>query len=100
MWKCRGLSLKGKITIIKALILPQVQFLFSMIFVPYNVQKQIYDKLFKYLWDGKPAKIKGSTIIASIERGGLGMVDIYTVHQVAKCMWLKMLTNESIGNWK
>ena len=100
MWKCRGLSLKGKITIIKALILPQVQFLFSMIFVPYNVQKQIDDKLFKYLWDGKPAKIKRSTIIASIEDGGLGMVDIYTVHQVAKCMWLKRLTNESMGNWK
>ena len=31
IWKCRGLSLKGKITIIKTLILPQIQFLFSMI---------------------------------------------------------------------
>ena len=72
MWKCRGLSLKGKITIIKALILPQVQFLFSMLFVPYNVQRQIDEKLFKYLWDGKPAKIKRAAIIASIENGGLG----------------------------
>ena len=100
IWKCRGLSLKGKITIIKTLILPQIQFLFSMIYVPYNVQRQIDDKLFKYLWDDKPPKIKRSTIIASIENGGLGMVDIYVTQQVAKCLWIKRLTDERNGKWK
>ncbi len=34
IWKPRRLSLKGKITIIKTLILPQIQFLFSMIYIP------------------------------------------------------------------
>ena len=32
IWKSRSLSLKGKITIIKTLILPQINFLFSMIY--------------------------------------------------------------------
>ena len=34
IWKGRKLSLKGKITILRTLILPQVQFLFSMITIP------------------------------------------------------------------
>ena len=63
IWRSRILSLKGKITIIKTLIIPQVQFLFSIIFIPDNT---IEKKLFEFLWDAKPPKIKINTIIAPI----------------------------------
>ena len=36
IWKSRSLSLKGKITIIKTLAIPQIQFLFNMIYIPEN----------------------------------------------------------------
>ena len=39
IWKSRNLSLKGKITIIKTLAIPQIQFLFNMIYIPDNVEK-------------------------------------------------------------
>ena len=46
IWRSRNLSLKGKITIMKSLILPQILFLFKLIFVPKNVLDQIDDLFF------------------------------------------------------
>ena len=70
--------------IIKALILPQIQFLFAMIYTPDYLIKKIDEMLFKYLWGNKPPKIKRNTIIASTYDGGLAMVDVYEVHATAK----------------
>ena len=94
------LSLKGKIIIIKTLILPQVQFLFSMLYVADNLLNRIDKMLFNFLWDNKPHKIKRSTIIASIEEGGLNMVDVYSVHLASKCAWIRRLINNTKGKWK
>ena len=41
IWRSRSLSLKGKITILKSLILPQILFLFSLIYINKNVLDQI-----------------------------------------------------------
>ena len=79
IWKSRKLSIKGKITILRTLILPQVQFLFSMIAIPDTILKRLDNMLFDFLWDSKPAKVKRSMIIAPIEHGGLAMIDVYEV---------------------
>ena len=46
--KARNSSLKGKITFIRSLILPLIQFLFSMVFVPETLLKEIDTILFTY----------------------------------------------------
>ena len=74
---------------LKTLILPQVQFLLGMIYVSEKTLMEIDKIFFKFLWNGKPAKIKETTIIAPICEGGLGMIDIHAVHTAAKCSWLK-----------
>ena len=84
IWRSRNLSLKGKITIIKTLIIPQVQFMFSTIFIPANIFEKIDKILFEFLWQSKPSQIKKSTIIAPISEGGLGMVDIFSIQQLTK----------------
>ena len=96
IWKMRKLSLKGKVTIIKNLILPQIQFLFNMIYIPECVLKKIDEILFGFLWDHKPPKIKRTTIIQNIDNGGLGMVDVYAVNKAAKCGWVKRLLDNNI----
>ena len=78
------LSLKGKIAIIRSILLPQVQFLFSMLYVPEKIIKKIDQILLTFLWDNKPAKVKKSTIIAPIDQGGLNMVDLNAVNKAAK----------------
>ena len=100
IWKGRKLSLKGKITILRTLILPQIQFLFSMITIPELILKQLDKIFFDYLWDNKPAKIKRSTIIAPIELGGLAMIDVYAIHSVSKCSWIRRLFDKTDSKWK
>ena len=100
IWKGRKLSLKGKITILRKLILPQIQFLFSMIAIPDKILKQLDKLFFDYLLDNKPAKVKRSTIIGPIDQGGLAMIDVYEIHAAAKCNWIKRLHVESESKWK
>ena len=66
--------------IIRALILPKIQFLFSMI----NTPEHVDEMLFKYLWIQKSPKIKCQTKIAPTEGGGSNMVDVYEVNNAAK----------------
>ena len=100
IWRSRHLSLKGKITIIKTLIIPQVQFIFSMIYIPDHILIKLDKILFEFLWDAKPAKIKKSTIIAPISEGGLGMIDINSTHQAAKIGWIRRLNSNTNDKWK
>ena len=100
IWRSRHLSLKGKITIIKTLAIPQIQFLFNMIYIPENVIKKIDTIIYDFLWNSKPPKIKKSTIIAPINEGGLGMVDTNSIHQSAKIGWIKRLFDPTKGKWK
>ena len=100
IWRSRNLSLKGKTTIIKTLILPQIQFLFSMVYKPESTIERIDKMLFNFLWDNKTAKIKKLTTIAAIEDGGLGMIDVHEVHRAAKCGWIKRIHDNTQSKWK
>ena len=91
IWSTRNLSLKGKVTIIKSLILSQVSFLFSVLFTPDQILNEINKILFSFLWGNKTAKVKKDTIIGNISDGGLKMPDIISVHKTAKISWIKRL---------
>ena len=100
IWSSRNLSLKGKVTIIKSLILPQVSFLFSVLFTPDQILNEINKILFSFLWGNKTAKIKKDTIIGNISDGGLKMPDIISVHKTAKISWIKRLSDMRQSKWK
>jgi hypothetical protein len=44
--------------------------------VPDKYRKGIESKCFKFIWDGKPDKVKRNTMIGNFEMGGLNMIDI------------------------
>ena len=58
IWKARSLSLKGKITILKTLVVPQFVHLFSTIFTPASVLKTIDTMFFNFLWNNNPPKLR------------------------------------------
>ena len=100
IWSSRNLSLKGKVTIIKSLILPQVSFLFSVLFTPDQILNEINKILFSFLWGNKTAKIKKDTITGNISDGGLKMPDIISVHKTAKISWIKRPSDMRQNKWK
>ena len=99
IWNSRNLSLKGRITILKSLILPQMLFLFNLIYVPIYTLDQINEMFFKF-WRNKAPKIRKNTIVAPIELGGLKMVDVYSMHTAAKIRWIKRLSTNEDTDWK
>ena len=52
VWSMRALSLKGKVTILKSLIISQMTFLFSVLFVPEYILQKLDKLIFSFLWDG------------------------------------------------
>ena len=99
IWFSRNLTLKGKVTILKILVLPQITHLLSMCFCPHSILDQIDKLFFNFLWDKKSHKIKKGTIIAGHRDGGLAMPDIFTIHTKAKVSWLKRLNVDDESKW-
>ena len=81
IWTARNLSLKGKVTIIKSMVLSQINHLLTMCFCPKQILDRVDGLIFDFLWNKKPHKIKRSTIIANFNVDGLRMPDIYSIHK-------------------
>ena len=94
--------MKGKIQIIKSLLLPQLNYVLSNIYCPSQILKEIDKILIRFLWNNNPPKVKKSTIIGNYSDGGLKMPDIFTINTTAKVKWIKRLMASSTfaGNWQ
>ena len=99
IWSTRNFSLKGKVTILKSLIVSQFSFLFSTIYTPVEILHKIDKIIFSFLWNNKPAKVKRSTIVSSIRNGGLKMPDIYSINETSKILWIKKISNNVNCKW-
>jgi hypothetical protein len=97
-WGKRNLSISGKLLIIKSLILPLFTLLASVCLVPDIYHKDLEKKCFKFIWNGKPDKVKRNFIISSYERGGLQMIDIKSYFIDLKASWVSRLVTGHISN--
>ena len=62
-WMMRNISLMGKVTIIKSLLVSKISYLFMTIpDPPQAIVKELNTILFKFLWHGKGEKIKRNTL--------------------------------------
>ena len=63
--------------------------------------KEIQSLYFKFLWGGKPDKIKRIVATQRLENGGLGMVNINKFNEALKVSWLRRLLNNEVNMpWK
>ena len=74
IWSSRGLSIYGKVTIIKSLIIPKFVYISSLLPVPKEIVKELNQMIFKFLWKGTDKVTRLSTI-NEFENGGLKMID-------------------------
>ena len=57
--------------------------------------------MFNFLWNGKPDKIKRTTLIQTIENGGIKFPDIYYLRNANKASWVPRIMDENNnGLWK
>ena len=100
LWKSRGLSIHGKVNIIKAILLLKLIYPSMVISTPSEVIKEFNNLVFHFLWKGKDKVIRSSTF-APYEQGGLRMIDYETMIKALRLSWLKRITDEDAsGFWK
>jgi hypothetical protein len=90
IWKRRQLSMQGKVTIIKTLIMSKLVYNFSLLSTPEDIISKIDKILFNFIWN-KRERIKRNTLIANVERGGISMVDTMSKNMSIKASWVKRL---------
>ena len=68
-WELRRLSLLGKITVLKSLIVSQLVYIFSPLPKNQRVLEEINTLFFNFLWNGNRDKIKWNTMISDYSEG-------------------------------
>ena len=100
LWKARGLSIHGKVNIIKTLLLPKMIYASSVICTPPDVIKKFNTLVFHFLWNGKDKVTRLSTY-APYDQRGLKMLDYDTMIKSLRLSWLKRIVDPEYSNfWK
>ena len=78
IWTPRGLTLLGKITIIKSMVIPKLVNKTSNlpVMLPESFIKQVNQILFQFIWGSKWEKIGRSQLCCDIEEEGAKMMDL------------------------
>ena len=98
-WSSRYLSPFGRIAVIKTSILSKCIHLFSSLPRSDSFQNQLNKILFKFVWDGKPDKIKRATICHDYLEGGLKMLNLKKFEQALKVSWIKKFLTSPDSQW-
>ena len=100
LWKLRGLSIHGKVNIIKSILLPKMIYPSSVLNTPPEVIKEFNSLVFHFLWNGKDKVTRRSTY-APYDLGGLKMIDYENMVKAMRLSWLKRIFDENCtGFWK
>jgi len=95
MQKNLDCTLIGRINIVKTLALSKPIFNASNLYVPHHVIDEANKWIFNFIWEGKPPKIKKSTIIGEKVNGGLEMMDFSIMEIALKTSWIKRIQQNS-----
>jgi len=74
-WKLRTLTLKGKVLILNVLMVSKLWYVLYVSSMPLWAEKRLKKCFLDFLWEGKPARIAYNTLIGTVEKGGLGLMD-------------------------
>ena len=100
-WELRRLTLLGKITVLKSLVVSLLVYIFSPLKTNQTAIEEINKLFYQFLWNGKRDKIKRNILINDYPNGGLRMLDIAYFNKALKITWIKKyLDNENQGKWK
>lgn len=98
-WSWRGLTLIGKVQIIKSFALPKVLYRLTLISSNKEFIKKINTLLFSFVWKGKD-KVKRAVLINQIEKGGLKMPDLNSMISAQRIMCIKKYLTPNAASWK
>ena len=91
LWRIRQLTLEGRITVFKSLAISKVVHLLLITKLHNNTIDLMYKIQKNFIWQGKKAKIKQSTLCNGYENVVLKNVDLRNKITSIQCSWVKRL---------
>ena len=99
-WASRGLTLIGRIQIMKSFAIPKILYRVALISCKKtDFIKKINDQIYSFAWKGKD-KVKLHSLINSVENGGLKMPDIGPMIAAQRISCLKKYLDPYPASWK
>lgn len=98
-WQNRRMSLKGKVTLVNALLISVLHYPCSATFTPQQVLIEFKRLVVDFLWDGKRPKIAYNLLIQQIESGGLKLADLETRLQTIQLSAIKKIWHNPNSTW-
>lgn len=89
----RTISIKGKITLLRSLIMPHILYIASIIPIPDDFIKEIDKMFFDFVWPNGKHHVKKKVIIQKVRDGGLQMPDLFSLVKAIRLTWVKRLLN-------
>ena len=99
-WKKRNLSMIGRITVVKSLILPNITYVATVTTIDKDTVFKFKKMIYNFIWDNKQEKVKRSVLSKAISEGGLRMIDIDKYIEAIQLTWVTRLLSEDHANWK
>lgn len=103
IWSSRGLSLLGRICILKSLIIPTLIYKVSVIPItlPETFLRQLKRTLFTFIWGSQWERVKRTKLCSNITDGGANMIEIDTYLLALNLKWVTKLFDETyVSPWK
>jgi len=101
-WSRRYLTIYGKVTVIKTLLVSQfVYLIIPLLTPPRETLNKIHADMYKFVWGGKPDKIKREVINNTKLHGGLDMIDFKEFFTSLKVKLVGILISDNYNpTWK
>ena len=97
IWSKQILTPISQITIIKSLIISKLKHLFLTISSPKeNIINQLVSKIYSFIWDNKPDKIKRQVLSQNCDMGGLKMLNIKMYIKGLKLSWIRRIIKKNL----
>ncbi len=99
-WSMRNLSLRGKVTVIKSLLISKFQYLIAVLGIPdKKIIVRINKSVYKFLWDGSE-KLKRNVMINAREEGGMEVPDFEATCKSVMIKWIYRYLHAPDSKWK
>ena len=98
-WSWRGLTLLGKIQVIKSFAISKILYRVVLVSNRKEFIKKINTLLYSFVWKGKD-KVKRTAFINPIDKGGLKMPNIESMISAQRIMCIKRYLSTDPASWK
>ena len=99
-WNQRDITLKGRITVAKSLLISQIIYVASSYMIEKKDFITIQSHIMRFLWRGRPPKVAKKVMWQEISLGGLNAPCVEAIVRALRVTWVKRILTWHESTWR